>query len=259
MEQLEYQQSHVAAQPAADGYMPLSGGILAVSAVGSVGGGPPPAVQGPPALQQDVNSWHREDGLKVPKKQPVYQEMLKLQEKLESDVMLLENKIYEMEGNYLAATADVGNMLKGWEGYISSATKTRRPAAKATGGASSNQERLFSLTSTTSRASRELSTWVNLDESERQMIGSTAGGKGWNNGAASQVSNSRNSACSTNVKCAKRPSSRTCSSSSSSKTLSGGRHSGGSVGSSAGSTGQKACAGSSVGDASVASACHGRM
>ncbi|KAL8455249.1 hypothetical protein Emag_000919 [Eimeria magna] len=219
MEQLEYQQSHTAAPLVPDGYTPVaSGSMLSVPAVGSVGGVGGPMVQGPPALQQEVNSWHREDGLKVPKKQPVYQEMLKLQEKLESDVMLLENKIYEMEGNYLAATADVGNMLKGWEGYI-----------------------------------------LNLDESERQMIGSTGGGKGWNNGAASQVSNSRNSACSTNVRSAKRPSSRTGSSSSSSKTLSGGRHSAGSAGSSAGSTGQKACTGSSVGDASVASACHGRM
>ncbi|XP_022588580.2 chromatin modification-related protein MEAF6 [Cyclospora cayetanensis] len=184
--------------------------------------------------------------------------MLKLHEKLESDVLLLENKIYEMEGNYLAATADVGNMIKGWEGYISSATKTRRPAAKAAGSASSNQERLFSLTSTTSRASRELSTWASVEDSERQLMGSS-GGKGWNNGAASQVSNSRNSACSTNVKCAKKPPSRTGSSSNASKGISGGRHSSGTGGGSTSAVSQKACGGAVTGDAPIGSACHGRM
>ncbi|KAL8434550.1 hypothetical protein Efla_000066 [Eimeria flavescens] len=259
MEQMEYQQQlHASAQPMREGYLPSSGGVLPADPPAA--GPPPPLLQGcPPAMQQEVNAWHREDGIKLPRRQPVYQEMLKLQEKLESDVSLLENKIYEMEGNYLAATADAGNMLRGWEGYISSATKTRRPAAKTAGGMSSNQERLFSLTSTTSLASRELSTWVNLEEPERQMMGSAGGGKGWNNAAASQVSNSRNSACSTNVKCAKRPLSRSGSSSSSSKTLSGGRHSAGSAGSSTASAAQKACGSSSGGDSSVASACHGRM
>ncbi|KAL8432147.1 hypothetical protein ACSSS7_004759 [Eimeria intestinalis] len=124
MEQLEeYQQSHLAPHPAPDGYvLPIvPGGMLPVSSVGpTVGPSPRSLVQGAPptGMQQEGDGWHREDGLKGPKKQPVYQEMLKLQEKLESDVLMLENKIYEMEGNYLAATADVGNMLKGWEGYI---------------------------------------------------------------------------------------------------------------------------------------------
>lgn len=48
----------------------------------------------------------------------VLQEMQALQTKLETDIQHQETKIYEMEGDYLAATADVGNMIKGWEGYL---------------------------------------------------------------------------------------------------------------------------------------------
>lgn len=116
MEPIDYQQPPGAAQPVPEGFLPISAGLLPVAANQPVAG--PPAGHGPPVVQQDMNSWHREEGLKASKKLPVYQEMLKLHEKLESDVLLLENKIYEMEGNYLAATADVGNMIRGWEGYI---------------------------------------------------------------------------------------------------------------------------------------------
>lgn len=69
--------------------------------------------------------WKRPEMTGKPaKRQAVYQEMVKLYEKLEADVQLLENKIYDMEGNYLAATADVGNMIRGWDGYICKCTKT---------------------------------------------------------------------------------------------------------------------------------------
>lgn len=95
----------------------------------------------------------------------------------------------------------------------------------------------------------------------------SAGGKGWNsNSAASQVSNSRNSACSTNVKnTGKRPSARTTggAGSSVSKGAASGRTGGGggSAAASAAAAGQKgSCPGSSVaGDASsVGSHSHGQ-
>lgn len=118
MESIDYQQPTAVAaqQPASEGLIPMTPGLLSVAAArGPVGG---PSSQSAIPLQSDASAWQREEGLKVSKRQPVYQEMVKLHEKLESDILLLENKIYEMEGNYLAATADVGNMLKGWEGYI---------------------------------------------------------------------------------------------------------------------------------------------
>ncbi|CBZ53470.1 hypothetical protein NCLIV_032570 [Neospora caninum Liverpool] len=95
---------------------------------------------------------------------PVLNEMLSLQEKLEGDIQHIEARIYEMEGDYLAATADVGNMIKGWEGYISSSTKTRRPPGKLS-TPSGAQDRLFSLTSCTSRVWREFGPWTDEDAS----------------------------------------------------------------------------------------------
>ncbi|CDI79908.1 hypothetical protein, conserved [Eimeria acervulina] len=218
--------------------------------------------QAAPGMAADANCWGREEAPKPLKKIPVYQDMLKLQEKLEADVLALENKIYEMEGNYLAATADVGNMIRGWEGYTSSATKARRPAAKATGGSSIDQERLFSLTSTTSRASRELNSLTCAEEAEKPVLGASGGGGGWNNSAASQVSNSRNSACSGSAtKSTKRPPSRTGGGgvSNSSKGAAAGRHSSGAAAAAVGGS-KASCANSAAADAAGSgSACHGRM
>ncbi|PFH38555.1 histone acetyltransferase subunit nua4 protein [Besnoitia besnoiti] len=106
---------------------------------------------------------------KMPRQQsqhklPILNEMLSLQEKLESDIQHIEARIYEMEGDYLTATADVGNMIKGWEGYISSSTKARRPPGKLS-TPSGAQDRLFSLTSCTSRVWREFGPWTDDDPS----------------------------------------------------------------------------------------------
>ncbi|KYK63592.1 histone acetyltransferase subunit nua4 protein [Toxoplasma gondii TgCatPRC2] len=137
---------------------------------------------------------------------PVLNEMISLQEKLESDIQHIEAKIYEMEGDYLAATADVGNMIKGWEGYISSSAKARRPPGKLS-TPSGAQDRLFSLTSCTSRVWREFGPWT--DEDPSAAAPATGNGKpSWQASSApsqnSGVSGRHSSCTSSSARSAKR-------------------------------------------------------
>ncbi|PHJ23908.1 histone acetyltransferase subunit nua4 protein [Cystoisospora suis] len=124
----------------------------------------------------------------------VLQEMQALQARLEADIQHQETKIYEMEGDYLAATADVGNMIKGWEGYLSSGTKARRPPGKLS-TPSGAQDRLFSLTSCTSQVWREFGPWT--DEDPASMGVGTGNAKPWQSAGVPPVAPaSRQSSCS---------------------------------------------------------------
>ncbi|CAN6479443.1 unnamed protein product [Victoria cruziana] len=68
-------------------------------------------------------------------------------EKLQEELRKLEDQLYELEGNYLHDSAQCGNVLKGFEGFLSSSKSTtnlKRPRKLQA------EDRLFSLSSVTS-------------------------------------------------------------------------------------------------------------
>ena len=71
----------------------------------------------------------------------------KRKRELRKDLILIEKQIYDLETNYLESTKDFGNILVGWDGYLSK-DKVRQKKAIF------NEERLFSLSSASSFASR---------------------------------------------------------------------------------------------------------
>ncbi|KAH3743857.1 chromatin modification-related protein EAF6 [Pelomyxa schiedti] len=77
-------------------------------------------------------------------------ELLRKKEELDAKLVALEKQIYALEGNYLEETQHVGNIVKGWGGYLMKVP----PAKKAK--VVSEYDRLFSLSSCTSPASRTI-------------------------------------------------------------------------------------------------------
>ena len=69
--------------------------------------------------------------------------------RLKSELFALEKQIFELEGNYIEETRDFGNILSGWDQFLSLEKGKIRKAV-------TTEERLFSLTSSTSTASRNL-------------------------------------------------------------------------------------------------------
>eukprot|EP01099_Mayorella_cantabrigiensis_P002752 TRINITY_DN2217_c0_g1_i1.p1 TRINITY_DN2217_c0_g1~~TRINITY_DN2217_c0_g1_i1.p1 ORF type:complete len:114 (-),score=37.17 TRINITY_DN2217_c0_g1_i1:110-415(-) len=81
---------------------------------------------------------------------PMSDELKTLYEKksqIEENLKNLEKQIYALETNYLEDTQHVGNLLRGWDGYLSSrgsgALTQKRKQFK-------DSDRLFSLSSATS-------------------------------------------------------------------------------------------------------------
>lgn len=71
-------------------------------------------------------------------------------------------QIYDLESTYLDETKDLGNIFTGWENYTSKdKVKVRKSIA--------NEERLFSLSSVTSPASRR------EDAKQQKLLGGTPG------------------------------------------------------------------------------------
>ena len=74
-------------------------------------------------------------------------------------------QIYDLEATYLEETKDLGNIFSGWENYISKEkVKVRKNI--------SNDERLFSLSSVTSPASRR------EDAKAQKLLGGGGGASG---------------------------------------------------------------------------------
>uniref|UniRef100_A0A7N0VKN8 Chromatin modification-related protein MEAF6 n=1 Tax=Kalanchoe fedtschenkoi TaxID=63787 RepID=A0A7N0VKN8_KALFE len=73
--------------------------------------------------------------------------------KLHEELRSIEKQVYELETSYLQDSSHIGNVLKGYEGYLSSsknAPNMKRSRKFQT------EDRLFSLSSVTSPAAEEL-------------------------------------------------------------------------------------------------------
>ena len=74
-------------------------------------------------------------------------EKAKRRKELRNELGLIEKQIYDLETTYLEETKEFGNVFIGWNGYLATEkTKTKKGV--------NNEERLFSLSSVTSPASR---------------------------------------------------------------------------------------------------------
>jgi chromatin modification-related protein EAF6 len=67
---------------------------------------------------------------------------------LRQELTQLEKQIYDLESSYLEETKDIGNIFSGWAAYVSKdKVKVRKQIL--------NEDRMFSLSSVTSPASRK--------------------------------------------------------------------------------------------------------
>ncbi|KAH7646893.1 hypothetical protein FG379_002045 [Cryptosporidium bovis] len=95
------------------------------------------------------------------------EEMLALREKMSDELNEIEKRIYELETLYWEQTTDVGNMLRGWDGYSTSSSILftpggRKPSINVSRNSFrpgsnmfSERERWFSLSSVTSPIDEE--------------------------------------------------------------------------------------------------------
>lgn len=89
-------------------------------------------------------------------------EMIAFREKVQDELIDIERKIYELETFYWNQTTDIGNMLKGWDGYATYNNNTgsiggrkssiggNRSSCRSTPNLFSEKDRWFSLSSVTS-------------------------------------------------------------------------------------------------------------
>ena len=73
--------------------------------------------------------------------------LYKRRKELRGELSLIEKQIYDLETTYLEETKEFGNIFIGWSTYLSKERPKARPKI-------SNSDRLFSLSSVTSPASR---------------------------------------------------------------------------------------------------------
>ena len=80
----------------------------------------------------------------------------KRRKELRNELSLIEKQIYDLETTYLEDTKEFGNVFIGWSGYLATEkTKVKKSVQ--------NEERLFSLSSVSSPASRR-------DEAQRAKL-----------------------------------------------------------------------------------------
>ena len=81
----------------------------------------------------------------------------KRRKELRNELSLIEKQIYDLETTYLEETKGFGNIFVGWNGYLSTEkAKTKKGI--------SNEERLFSLSSLSSPATRKEMAKAGLEE-----------------------------------------------------------------------------------------------
>lgn len=71
----------------------------------------------------------------------------KRRKELRKELNQIEKQIYDLETSYLEETKDIGNIFTGWNAYLSTEKVKLRKSIL-------NEDRLFSLSSVTSPASR---------------------------------------------------------------------------------------------------------
>ncbi|KAI4368404.1 hypothetical protein MLD38_016963 [Melastoma candidum] len=79
--------------------------------------------------------------------------LLSKRSKLNEELRAIENQVYEMETSYLQDPSQCGNVLKGFEGFLSASKST---ALLKRSRKFQPEDRLFSLSSITSPAAEEL-------------------------------------------------------------------------------------------------------
>lgn len=117
-------------------------------------------------------------------------EMVALREKVKDELVDIERKIYELETFYWNQTTDIGNMLRGWDGYAACSNTTGSIGGRKSsiGGnrnmsrptnVFSEKDRWFSLTSVTSPVDIEaLGTTPNTGAPPGEILSATGSNVG---------------------------------------------------------------------------------
>eukprot|EP01017_Pseudomicrothorax_dubius_P015191 TRINITY_DN1760_c0_g3_i1.p2 TRINITY_DN1760_c0_g3~~TRINITY_DN1760_c0_g3_i1.p2 ORF type:complete len:100 (-),score=21.99 TRINITY_DN1760_c0_g3_i1:501-800(-) len=80
------------------------------------------------------------------------QNLIEEQEKLSKELIQLENQIYEMETAYLNETANTGNVVVGFEGFLTNKGVKTQALLGGKRPKCNPRDRIFSLSSITSQA-----------------------------------------------------------------------------------------------------------
>ena len=86
---------------------------------------------------------------------PEMEELMKKRAQIEKNLDVLERQIYALETSYLEDTNHVGNLVRGWEGYLTRGRNSNNQKKRI-----KDSDRLFSLSS--------VSSGVQLGQSQQQ-------------------------------------------------------------------------------------------
>ena len=89
---------------------------------------------------------------------------------LDRELGNIEKAIYDLESNYLEETVQCGNVLKGWDNYMSLKNQKTNPPFNLKKNKISANERIFSQSSITSQANKKV---------EEEAEANTNGGSGY--------------------------------------------------------------------------------
>ena len=73
--------------------------------------------------------------------------LLHKKEQLAQELRNVEKQIFDLEGSYLEENASSGNVLKGWEGYLTAPNRSLQSTLRKS---VKDSDRIFSLSSLTS-------------------------------------------------------------------------------------------------------------
>ncbi|GAV67810.1 NuA4 domain-containing protein [Cephalotus follicularis] len=105
--------------------------------------------------------------------------LLSKRAKLQDELRIIEKQVYDMETNYLQDPSQCGNVLKGFEGFLSSSKNT---ASLKRSRKFQPEDRLFSLSSVTSPAAEDLAAGRDVDGRSDFGPGRSRGGGFFSNG-----------------------------------------------------------------------------
>mmetsp|Transcript_31375 Transcript_31375/g.52695 ORF Transcript_31375/g.52695 Transcript_31375/m.52695 type:complete len:120 (+) Transcript_31375:289-648(+) len=100
-------------------------------------------------------------------------------ERLEDELRHVEKQVYDLETSYLNDSSQHGNVLKGFEGFLAP-TKTNSLKKSRN---FKTEDRLFSLSSTSSPAAAELTSQADMKEGSKHNKGHFGGIKSSGGGA----------------------------------------------------------------------------